>query len=109
MFPSPSSVVGALIFIFFPYTTLFRSLDMFNNETYTNGMAASIYRQSVPWANAAVPPGEWNTYNIIYEAPEFRENGSVKKPAYITVFWNGGLVQHKTEIQGTTEYIGPRS
>src|SRR5690625_6689676 len=66
-------------------------LDMFNNETYTNGMAASIYKQSVPWANAAVPPGEWNTYNIIYEAPEFRENGSVKKPAYITVFWNGDL------------------
>lgn len=84
-------------------------LDMFNNETYTNGMAASIYKQSVPWANAAVPPGEWNTYNIIYEAPEFRENGSVKKPAYITVFWNGVLVQHKTEIQGTTEYIGPPS
>lgn len=84
-------------------------LDMYNNETYTNGMAASIYKQSVPWANVAMPPGEWNTYNIIYEAPEFRENGSVKKPAYITVFWNGVLVQHKTEVQGITEYIGPPS
>lgn len=84
-------------------------LDMYENETYTNGMAASIYKQHVPYANVASPRGEWNTYNIIYEAPEFRKNGSVKKPAYITVFWNGVLVQHKAEVQGTTEYIGPPS
>lgn len=84
-------------------------LDMYENETYTNGMAASIYKQHVPYANVAQPRGEWNTYNIIFEAPEFRENGSVKKPAYITVFWNGVLVQHKAEVQGTTEYIGPPS
>ena len=82
-------------------------LDMYENETYTNGMAASVYKQHVPYANVASPRGEWNTYNIIFEAPEFRENGSVKKPAYITVFWNGVLVQHKAEVQGGTEYIGP--
>lgn len=84
-------------------------LDMYENETYTNGMAASIYKQHVPYANVASPRGEWNTYNIIFEAPEFRKNGSVKKPAYITVFWNGVLVQHKAEVQGSTEYIGPPS
>jgi len=84
-------------------------LDMYENETYTNGMAASIYKQHVPYANVASPRGEWNTYNIIFEAPEFRENGSVKKPAFITVFWNGVLVQHKAEVQGNTEYIGPPS
>jgi len=84
-------------------------LDMYENETYTNGMAASIYKQHVPYANVASPRGDWNTYNIIFEAPEFRENGSVKKPAYITVFWNGVLVQHKAEVQGSTEYIGPPS
>jgi hypothetical protein len=84
-------------------------LDMFENETYTNGMAASIYKQHVPYANVASPRGEWNTYNIIFEAPEFRENGSVKTPAYITVFWNGVLVQHRAEVQGETEYIGPPS
>lgn len=82
-------------------------LDMYENETYTNGMAASIYKQHVPYANVARPRGEWNTYNIIFEAPEFRENGSVKKPAHVTVFWNGVLVQHKAEVQGSTEYIGP--
>src|SRR6056297_46450 len=84
-------------------------LDMYENETYTNGMAASIYKQHVPYANVASPRGEWNSYNIIFEAPEFRENGSVEKPAYVTVFWNGVLVQHKAEVQGSTEYIGPPS
>lgn len=84
-------------------------LDMYENETYTNGMAASIYKQHVPYANVAQPRGEWNTYNIIFEAPEFHTNGSIKKPAYITVFWNGVLVQHKAEVQGSTQYIGPPS
>lgn len=81
-------------------------LDAYENETYVNGMAASIYKQHVPYFNVAMPPGEWQTYNIIFEAPEFDGDGNVVEPAYITVFWNGVLVQHKAEVQGPTEYIG---
>ncbi|MCC5939975.1 MAG: DUF1080 domain-containing protein [Balneolaceae bacterium] len=81
-------------------------LDSYQNETYVNGMAASIYKQHVPYVNAAMPPGEWQTYNIIFEAPVFSEHGDVEKPGYITVFWNGVLVQHKAELEGPTRYIG---
>tara|TARA_R100001143_G_C3360981_1_gene135626 strand:- start:5701 stop:6483 length:783 start_codon:yes stop_codon:yes gene_type:complete len=81
-------------------------LDSYNNETYVNGMAGSVYKQYVPLANPAVPPGEWQTYNIIFEAPEFDEDGELLEPAYITVIWNGVLVQNRVEVQGPTEYIG---
>ena len=81
-------------------------LDAYNNETYVNGMAGSIYKQYVPLVNPAVAPGEWQTYNIIFEAPEFDENDELLKPAYITVIWNGVLVQNRVEVQGPTEYIG---
>ncbi len=81
-------------------------LDSYNNETYVNGMAGSIYKQYPPLANPAVAPGEWQTYNIIFEAPEFDEAGELLEPAYVTVIWNGVLVQNRVEVQGPTEYIG---
>ncbi|TVQ65347.1 MAG: DUF1080 domain-containing protein [Balneolaceae bacterium] len=81
-------------------------LDSYQNETYVNGMAASVYKQYVPLANAARPPGEWQNYNIIFEAPEFDETGELVTPAYITVFWNGVLVQNRVEVEGPTRYIG---
>jgi hypothetical protein len=81
-------------------------LDSYENETYVNGMAGSIYKQYVPLANPASPPGEWNTYNIIYEAPEFNENHELVTPAYFTVIWNGVLVQNRVEVKGNTVYIG---
>ncbi|MEX0648926.1 MAG: DUF1080 domain-containing protein [Balneolaceae bacterium] len=81
-------------------------LDSYENETYVNGMAGSIYKQHPPLANAAKPRGEWQSYNIVFEAPEFNDDGSVETPGYVTVFWNGVLVQHKTELQGPTVYIG---
>jgi len=84
-------------------------LDAYNNETYVNGMAGSIYKQHVPLANPAVAPGEWQTYNIIYEAPEFDADGDLLNPAYVTVIWNGVVVQNRVEIFGGTEYIGPPS
>lgn len=81
-------------------------LDSYENATYVNGMAGSIYKQHPPLANAAKAPGEWQSYNIIFEAPEFNDDDSLAKPGYLTVFWNGVLVQHKAELQGPTVYIG---
>jgi len=82
-------------------------LDSYNNRTYSNGQAGSIYKQHIPLANACRPPGEWQTYDIIFTAPRFNEKDStLKSPAYITVIHNGVLVQNHTAIWGGTEYIG---
>lgn len=82
-------------------------LDSYENETYYNGQAGSIYKQSIPLVNACLPPGEWQTYDIIFKAPVFDEAGTRTSPAYITVIHNGVLIQNHVEILGTTEYIGP--
>jgi hypothetical protein len=81
-------------------------LDVWENETYVNGMAGSVYKQNPPLANVSIKPGGWNSYNISYSAPEFNEDGSLVKPAYVTVVWNGVIVQNNFEIQGDTPYIG---
>jgi hypothetical protein len=81
-------------------------LDSYNSETYANGQAASIYKQSPPLVNAMRKPGEWNVYDIIYSAPIFKEDGTYRVPPYITVLHNGVLVQNNTTILGTTEYVG---
>jgi hypothetical protein len=81
-------------------------MDSYNNPTYTNGQAGSVYKQTRPLVNACRKPGEWQTYDIVYTAPRFNDDGTVKTPAYITVLHNGVLVQNHTEIKGTTEYIG---
>jgi len=81
-------------------------LDSYNNETYTNGQAASIYKQSPPLVNATKAPGEWNSYDIIFTAPRFNENGMLLSPAKITVLHNGVLVQNNYTLRGPTEYIG---
>jgi hypothetical protein len=84
-------------------------LDNFDNVTYSNGQAGSIYKQNMPLVNACRKPGEWQTYDIIYKAPVFNENGSLKSPAFITVLQNGVLVQNHYELKGSTEYIGQPS
>ncbi|HEX8712871.1 MAG TPA: DUF1080 domain-containing protein [Terracidiphilus sp.] len=81
-------------------------LDSYQNKTYVNGMAGSLYKQSIPLANAARKPGEWQTYNVIWTAPTFNEDGSLKTPAYATVFWNGVLVDDHFQLKGQTLYIG---
>ncbi|MEX0272810.1 MAG: DUF1080 domain-containing protein [Flavobacteriaceae bacterium] len=81
-------------------------LDNNDNPTYVNGQVASIYKQHVPLAMAASPTGEWNSYDIIYRAPEFNENGAKIKSGTMTVLHNGILVQDHVEIKGTTPYIG---
>ncbi|MEO7047452.1 MAG: DUF1080 domain-containing protein [Ferruginibacter sp.] len=82
--------------------------DSYNNETplYANGQIGSIYKQVIPMANASSKPGDWNTFDIYYTAPRFRYNGTVERPAYITVVHNGVLTLNHFEIQGTIQYIG---
>ncbi len=81
-------------------------LDSHDNPTYVNGQAGSIYKQHPPLVNASRAPGEWQAYDIIFEAPIFAEDGRLRKPAYLTVMQNGVLVQNRAELQGGTEWIG---
>lgn len=81
-------------------------LDSYNNRTYSNGQAASIYKQYRPLVNAMAKPGEWNVYDIIYLAPRFNEDGTLFSPARVTVLHNGVVVQNNVEVRGPTEYIG---
>jgi hypothetical protein len=81
-------------------------LDSYNNKTYVNGQAASIYKQGIPLANAMRKPGEWQAYDVVWTAPTFNADGSVKTPAYVTAFHNGVLVQNHFELKGETLYIG---
>ncbi|WP_300699773.1 DUF1080 domain-containing protein [Bacteroides sp.] len=81
-------------------------LDSYNNSTYTNGMAGSIYKQSRPLANVMRKPGEWNVYDIIYTAPTFKKDGSYRTKPTVTVIQNGIVLQNNTVILGTTEWIG---
>ena len=81
-------------------------LNSYNNRTYRNGQAGSIYKQSPPMVNATSKMGDWNVYDIIYTAPKFTINGGVEVPPYVTVIHNGVVVQNHTMIQGVTNYIG---
>jgi len=81
-------------------------LDSYQNGTYVNGMAGSLYKQSIPLANAARKPGEWQSYDVVWTAPRFSSDGSLKRPAYATVFWNGVLVDDHFELKGQTLYRG---
>jgi hypothetical protein len=76
-------------------------LDSYENVTYADGQAAAIYGEYPPLVNVARKPGEWQTYDIIFEAPKFNGN-MVVAPAYVTVLWNGVIVQHRRPIMGST-------
>lgn len=81
-------------------------LDSWQNETYYNGQAGSIYKQYIPLVNASTPPGTWQTYDIIFAAPRFNTDSTLNTPGYITVIHNGVLIQNHVELKGPTEYIG---
>lgn len=81
-------------------------LDSYNNKTYVNGMAGSLYKQAIPLANPGRKPGEWQTYDVVWNAPVFNADGSLKSPARATVFFNGVLVENSFELMGSTLYIG---
>jgi Domain of Unknown Function (DUF1080) len=81
-------------------------LDNYDNATYVNGQAGSIYKQAIPLVNACLKPGVWQTYDVIWTAPRFSESGLLKSLARVTVFHNGVLVQNNTTLLGDTPYIG---
>ncbi|MCH7399233.1 DUF1080 domain-containing protein [Belliella sp. DSM 107340] len=81
-------------------------LDSYESRTYSNGQAASLYKQYPPLVNATKAPGEWNTYDIFFTAPRFNKDGMLTAPAKVTVIHNGILVQNAVELKGPTEYIG---
>ena len=81
-------------------------LDTFENKTYVNGQAGAIYKQYPPLVNANLPAGQWQTYDIIFTAPRFASDGSVKSPARMTVLQNGVLIQNNVSLKGATAYIG---
>lgn len=76
-------------------------LDSYNNKTYADGQAGAIYGQWPPLANVARKSGEWQTYDIVFEAPRF-ENDKMVKPAFLTVIWNGVVVHNRKEVMGKT-------
>lgn len=84
-------------------------LDGYKNPTYVNGQAGSIYKQYIPLVNACKKPGEWQSYDIIFTAPQFAADGSLQSPARVTVLQNGILVQNNVAIKGGTQWIGQPS
>jgi hypothetical protein len=92
--------------IFFMGKYELQVLDSYNNPTYVNGQAGSIYKQHIPLVNASKKPGEWQTYDIIFTAAKFSSDGSIQSPARITVLHNNVLVQNNAEIKGNTEWVG---
>ncbi len=79
-------------------------LDSFRNETYADGQAGALYGQYPPLVNACREPGEWQAYDIVFEAPRFDTQGQVTKRARATVLQNGVVVQHATEFTGPTAW-----
>ena len=81
-------------------------LDSYNNATYVNGQAGSIYKQYAPLANAMRKPGEWQVYDVVWIAPVFAADGKLTSPARVTAFQNGVLIQDDVVLSGETLYIG---
>jgi hypothetical protein len=79
-------------------------LDSYDNPTYADGMVSAIYGQQPPRVNAARPPGEWQTYDIVFEAPKWDDKGEMIKKPYVTVIYNGVIVHNRQEIVGGTNH-----
>jgi len=79
-------------------------LDSYKNQTYADGQVGALYGQWPPLANPIKPPGEWNSYDIVFEAPRFDAEGKLTRPAYATVFLNGVLLHNRKEINGPTNH-----
>jgi hypothetical protein len=88
--------------VFLMNTYEIQVLDSYENETYADGQAAALYGQCPPLVNACRRPGEWQAYDIVFEAPRFDADGQVTKRARVTVLHNGVVVQHAAEFTGPT-------
>jgi hypothetical protein len=78
----------------------------YQTKLYYNGVAGSIYKQHAPLVNACLPPKTWQTFDVVFEAPVFNEDKTLGRPAYITVFHNGVLIQNHIALKGPTQYAG---
>lgn len=81
-------------------------LNSFENQTYSNGQAGSMYKQIMPLVNASRPPGEWQMYDVIFSSPVYSERGELVTPARVTVFHNGVLIQNNAALKGPTCFVG---
>lgn len=81
-------------------------LDSYENRTYANGQAGAIYKQHAPLVNASRPPGEWQSYDVVFTAPRFDADGALVSPAWMSVFHNGVLIQNHVQLRGPTRYRG---
>ena len=79
-------------------------LDSYDNLTYFDGQCGSLYKQYPPLVNCCRKPGEWQTYDIVFEGPRFADDGKLLKPAYLTAFQNGVLIQNHSELKGATSW-----
>lgn len=77
-------------------------LDSYENPTYVNGQAGAVYKQHIPQVNASRPPGQWQSYDVVFTAPRFGAGGGLERPAYVTLLHNGVLVQDHVELKGPT-------
>ncbi|RIA45520.1 uncharacterized protein DUF1080 [Hephaestia caeni] len=84
-------------------------VDSYQNNTYVNGQAGSIYKQYPPLANPVRKPGEWQSIDVVWNKPAFAADGTVERPASVTAFINGVLVQDQAVLRGETVYIGQPS
>ncbi|MEM9352234.1 MAG: DUF1080 domain-containing protein [Planctomycetota bacterium] len=82
-------------------------LDSFQSKTYFDGQAGAVYKQTPPMVNVTRPPGEWNVYDILWTAPRFEGDGTLKSPAYVTVLHNGVVVQNHFQLKGSTYWHRP--
>lgn len=108
---SPSEVVGegqdrgnSGVFLMGLYEV--QILDSFDNLTYSNGQAGSIYKQFIPEVNASRAPGAWQSYDIVFTAPRFAADGQLEQPATMTVLHNGVLIHNHVTLRGPTVFIG---
>ena len=88
--------------IFFMSRYELQVLDSYKNSTYVNGQAGSMYKQHIPLVNACRPPGEWQSYDVIFTAPQFNKDSTLKTPARVTVLQNGVLIQNNVALWGNT-------
>lgn len=82
-------------------------LDSYRNETYVKGQAGAVYQQHPPLVNAMRPPGQWQTYDVVWTAPVFASDGRLISPARVTAFHNGVLIQNDFVVQGETAPVKP--
>ncbi len=108
---SPEKIVGTSqgrgnSGVFFHEMYEVQVLDNYQNRTYANGQAGSLYKDTPPLVNPIRKTGEWNSYDIIFRSPRFKKDGRVDAPAEVTVIFNGVVVQNNTKLLGVTQYIG---